>query len=167
MLPKQIGMVPQKYVTNSRFFKPSVWSVESRWYSAIYPPPPLPPCEIWTKYLVGIRSNYFMSCENGGNSLQWRHTERDGVSNYLPHDCLLNRSFRSRSKTISKLHMTCLCAGNSPVTGEFPAQRPVTLKMFPFDDHIMLTNRRKWFSNSFHRSALVYRRQSHISIDSQ
>ena len=28
-------------------------------------------------------------------------------------------------------------AGNSPVTGEFPAQRPVTRKMFPFDDVIM------------------------------
>ena len=27
--------------------------------------------------------------------------------------------------------------GNSPVTGEFPAQRPVTRKKFPFDDVIM------------------------------
>ena len=26
------------------------------------------------------------------------------------------------------------CAGNSPVTGEFPYKRPVTRKMFPFDD---------------------------------
>ena len=29
------------------------------------------------------------------------------------------------------------CAGNSPKTGEFPAQRTVTRKMFPFDDFIM------------------------------
>ena len=35
---------------------------------------------------------------------------------------LLNRSFRCRSQKISKLRVTCLCAGNSPVTGEFPAQ---------------------------------------------
>ena len=38
------------------------------------------------------------------------------------HDCLLNRLFRRRSKKISKLRVTGLCAGNSPGTGEFPAQ---------------------------------------------
>ena len=56
-------------------------------------------------------------------SLQWRHNDRDGVSNHQPHDCLLNRLFRRRSKKTSKLRVTGLCAGNSPVTGEFPAQR--------------------------------------------
>ena len=45
-----------------------------------------------------------------------------GVPNYQPHDCLLNRLFRHRSKKTSKLHVTGLCAGNSPMTGEFPAQ---------------------------------------------
>ena len=55
-------------------------------------------------------------------SLQWRHTERNCVSNHQPHDCLLNRSFRRRSKKTWKLRVTGLCAGNSPVTGEFPAQ---------------------------------------------
>ena len=40
-----------------------------------------------------------------------------------PHDCLLNRWFRHRSKKTSKLHITGLCEGNSPVTSEFPAQR--------------------------------------------
>ena len=56
-------------------------------------------------------------------SLQWRHNERDGVSNHKPHDCLLNRLFRRRSKKTSKLRVTGLCEGNSPVTDEFPAQR--------------------------------------------
>ena len=55
--------------------------------------------------------------------LQWRHIECDGVSNHQPHDCLLNRLFRLRPKKTSKLCVTGLCAGNSPVTGEFPAQR--------------------------------------------
>ena len=55
-------------------------------------------------------------------SLRWRHNGRDGVSNHQPHDCLLNRLFRRRSKTTSKLRVTGLCAGNSPGTGEFPAQ---------------------------------------------
>ena len=55
-------------------------------------------------------------------SLQWRHDGRDRVSNHQPHDCLLSRLFRRRSKKTSKLRVTGLCAGNSPGTGEFPAQ---------------------------------------------
>ena len=55
-------------------------------------------------------------------SLQWRHNGRDGVSNHQPHHCLLNRLIRRRSKKTSKLRVTDLCAGNSQVTGEFPAQ---------------------------------------------
>ena len=38
------------------------------------------------------------------------------------YNCSLNRLFRQRSKKTSKLHVTGLCAGNSPVAGEFPAQ---------------------------------------------
>ena len=56
-------------------------------------------------------------------ALQWRHTGCDGVSNHQPHDWLLNRLFRRRSKKTSKLRVTGLCVVNSPVTGEFPAQR--------------------------------------------
>ena len=56
-------------------------------------------------------------------SLQRRHNEREVVSNHQPHDCLLNRSFRRRSKKTSKLRVTGLCEGNSPGTGEFLAQR--------------------------------------------
>ena len=54
--------------------------------------------------------------------LQWRHNGSDSVSNHQPHDCLLNRLFRRRSKKTPKLRVTGLCAGNSPGTGEFPAQ---------------------------------------------
>ena len=56
-------------------------------------------------------------------SLQWCHHVRDVISNHQPHDCLLNRLFRRRSKKTSKLHINGLCVGNSPVTGEFPTQR--------------------------------------------
>ena len=55
-------------------------------------------------------------------SLLWRHNGRGNVSNHQLHDCLLNRLFRLRSKNTSKLRVTGLCAGNSPETGEFPAQ---------------------------------------------
>ena len=57
-----------------------------------------------------------------GQSLRWRHNDHAGVSNHQPHGCLLNRLFRRKSKKISKLRVTGLCAGNSPGTGEFPAQ---------------------------------------------
>ena len=55
--------------------------------------------------------------------LQWPHNGRDGLSKHQLHDCLLSRLFRRRSKKISKLRVTGLCAGNSPMTDEFPAQR--------------------------------------------
>ena len=57
------------------------------------------------------------------STLQWRHHDRDGVSNHQPHDCLLNRLFRPTWKKTSKLHVTGLCEGNLPGTGEFPTQR--------------------------------------------
>ena len=56
-------------------------------------------------------------------SLQWRHNGYDCVSNHQPCNCLFNWFFRHRSKKTSKLRATGLCEGNSPVTGEFPAQR--------------------------------------------
>ena len=66
-------------------------------------------------------------------ALKWRHNGRDGVSNHQAHDCLLNSLFRRRSKKTSLafergIHRWPL---NSP------HKRPVTRKMFPFDDVIM------------------------------
>ena len=55
-------------------------------------------------------------------TLKWRHNGLDSVSNHQPHDCLPKRSFKRRSKKTWKLRVTGLCAGNSPETGEFPAQ---------------------------------------------
>ena len=83
-------------------------------------------------YFINVYQNHFLPgyllCQSQstldglGGDLQWRHNWRDGVSNYQPHNCLLNRLFRRRSKETSKLRVTSLCAGNSPMTGEFPAQ---------------------------------------------
>ena len=41
----------------------------------------------------------------------------DGVSNHQPYDCLQIKD------NISKVHVSGLCEGISPVTGEFPPQR--------------------------------------------
>ena len=55
-------------------------------------------------------------------ALQWRNNGLDGVSNHQHRHCLLSRLFGRWSKKASKLRITGHCAGNSPVTGEFPAQ---------------------------------------------
>ena len=72
------------------------------------------------------------------DALQWRHNDHDSVSNHQPHGCLLNRLFRRRSKKTSKLRVTGLCVGNSPGPVNSPHKGPVTRKMFPFDDVIMV-----------------------------
>ena len=78
-----------------------------------------PPAERLINYAWCRLVGKFKICRN---TLLWRHTGHDGVSNHQPHDCLPNRPFRRRSKKTLKLCVTGLCAGNSPVTGEFPAQ---------------------------------------------
>ena len=65
----------------------------------------------------------YVSFDTSKRALQWHHNEHDGVSTHQLHDCLLNCLFRRISKKTSKLRVTGLCAGNSPVTGEFPTQR--------------------------------------------
>ena len=70
-------------------------------------------------------------------TLQRRHNGHDSVSNHQPHDSLLNRLFRRRSKKKSKLRVTGLCAGIHRRPVNSPHKWPVTRKMFPFDDVIM------------------------------
>ena len=88
------------------------------------------------------------------SSLHWRHNDHDGVSNHQPHGCLLNRLFRRRSKKASKLRVTGLCVEFTG-TVEFPAQSPVTRKMFPFDDVIMIMASKWWSLNSFEEDRIL------------
>ena len=46
--------------------------------------------------------------------------------------------YSGAGKKTSKLRVTGLCEGNSPVTANSPHKWPVTRKMFPFDDVIMI-----------------------------
>ena len=50
-------------------------------------------------------------------TLQWRHNELDGISNYQHLNSLLNRLFRRRSQKTSKLHVT------GPLWGEINGDR--------------------------------------------
>ena len=65
-------------------------------------------------------------------SLQWRHNERDGVSNHLRPTISSGADQNKQSSAslafVGKIHR---CPVNSPHKG------PVTWKMFPFDDVIM------------------------------
>ena len=77
--------------------------------------------------MIGYRRS--SSCNGIGvvafiyKALQWRHNERDGVSNHRRLDCLLNRLFRRWSKKQWKLRIIGLCERNPPVIGGFPSQR--------------------------------------------
>ena len=72
---------------------------------------------LWTHKLPSIPHPYGREMEwfHDCLALPWRHYECDGISNHKPCDCLFSHLFRRRSKKISKLCVTGLCAGNSPV----------------------------------------------------
>ena len=99
----------------------------------------------WRQYgdlRAGIKVNlalavtiFFMIWSMTHTSLQWRDNERDGVSNHLRLDCLLNHLLRRRLNKTSKFRVTSLCEETPPV--DFPHTGQVTRKMFPFDDVIM------------------------------
>ena len=108
-------------------------------------------CHIWTNswksrngkpcywHLIYIIDTFALEArtllqQRTNGALQWRHNGHDDVSNHQPHGRLLNRLFRRRSKKTSKLRVTGLCVGISPG----PHKGPVTRKMFPFDDVIMV-----------------------------
>ena len=80
------------------------------------------PCR-WYDVTIMVAFTHHAACDFLFRPLRpWRHNERDGVSNHQPHDCILNLLFRHRSKKTWKRRVTGLCAWNSSVTGEFPAQ---------------------------------------------
>ena len=121
---------------------------------------------VWTetKYLCPIRmTGILISCSafgfivtsllnsswvvgEGEYQLQWRHNGCDGISNHQHRHCLLNRLFRRRSKTTSTLHVTGLCAGNSPVTGELAA------KMASYAENVSIWWRHHDWVFFFHKS---------------
>ena len=71
-------------------------------------------------------------------SLQWRHNKRDGISNHRRFHCLLNWWFMRRSKKTSKFRVTGFVRGIHRWPMDSPHKRPVTRKIFPFDDVIMI-----------------------------
>ena len=103
-------------VTDWNIYRCYIWHIFSklRHCSVLYRKRTLP----WPLFILGS----LLLMQVIFNPLRWRHNGGDSVSNHQPRECLLNRLIRCRSKKTSKLRVTGLCVGNSPGTGEFPAQ---------------------------------------------
>ena len=71
-----------------------------------------------------------------GSTLQWRNSERDGVSNQRRLDCSTVCSGADQRKHQNPAHHWPLW-GESTGDRWFPHKGPVTRKVFPFDDVIM------------------------------
>ena len=56
-------------------------------------------------------------------TLQWRHNGRDGVSNHQPHHYFSTVYWGAYRRKHQRSASLAFCAGNAPVTGEFPAQK--------------------------------------------
>ena len=94
-------------------------------------PPSLPICQCYyvALYSVKVWLIFYSTCSLRFLKCDW-HTWSGKiiggtfslVSNHQPVDCLFSRLFRRRSRTTSKPRVTGLCAVNSPVNVEFPAQ---------------------------------------------
>ena len=70
-------------------------------------------------------------------ALQWRHKERDGVSNHRRLHCLLDCWFDIRSKKTSSSVSLAFVWGIHRWLMNFLHKGPQTRKMLPFDDVIM------------------------------
>ena len=76
---------------------------------------------LYNKFITLCDIRWYCTLHNR-DTLLWRHDGRDGVSNHQPHEYLLNHLFRHRWQKTSKLRVTGLCEGNSPMAGKFLAQ---------------------------------------------
>ena len=110
---------------------------------------------------TSLKSHFFCPLSHPTNfqaTLRWRHNGCDSVSNHQPHDCLLNRLFRRRSKKTSKLRVTGLCVGNSPGTGEFLAQ------MASYAENVSIWWRHHEYENSLMRQVNNRSLLSYLSV---
>ena len=89
------------------------------------------------RYFRSFLLLYDLSPAGPANPLQWRHNERDGISNHQPHDCLLSRLFRRIAKKTSNPSSLAFVRGIHRWPVNFPHKGPATRKMFPFDDVIL------------------------------
>ena len=100
--------------------------------------------------------DHWMNEPSSKDTLRWRQNGRDSVSNHQPGHCLLSLLFERRSRKTSKLRVTGLCVGNSPGPVNSPHKGPVTRKMLPFDDVIMVKHNKGWTVCAITRICCAY-----------
>ena len=71
-------------------------------------------------------------------TIEWRQNERNCAWNHRRLYCLLRSLFRRRSKKISKLRVTGFVRRIHQWPVNSPPNGPVTRKMFPFDDVMII-----------------------------
>ena len=115
---------------------------------------------------------YYVSCQRISimidvlMTLRWRHNKRHGVSNHLCLDCLPNRLLRRRSKKTSKLRVAGFVRGIHRWSVDSSHKGPVTRKMFPFDDVIMMFKRGYKCTHGRYTSYISFRREKYIIFHS-
>ena len=147
-LPQPIMTVP------NLFWGRQIFIVLTQWITAL----PLLP----TSSLAHIRGyNQFnianSTKDTGGMSLQWRHNERDGVSNHQLHVTIVYWTVYSGADQRKHQSSASLAFVRGihlwPVYS--PHKGPVTPKMFPFDDVIMVYQCLMWIMASTEGSVYV------------
>ena len=76
-------------------------------------------------------------CQHDSLPQQWHHNGQDGISNHQLHNCLVKHLFRHWSKKHKSSMSLAFVRGIHPSPVNSPNKRPVTRKMFWFDDVIM------------------------------
>ena len=110
----------------------------------------LPLAYIWM--IVYSHKRYHIPCPHGWatsevfitivlETLQWRHNDPNSVSNHLQLDCLFSRLFRLTSKKHQSSISLAFVREIHRWPVDFLHKRPVTRKIFQYDDVIMKIGR--------------------------
>ena len=134
----------------------SSWCRYFRWYGTVWHVYEWQDI-LWPQGRINLLAYYTISLPSLGRFFRIASTLQDGLFlirtpgiitgtslgtrlclNHRRLDCLLNHLCRRRSRKTSKLPVTGLCEGNSPVTDELPRQRASNKENAPFDDVIIM-----------------------------
>ena len=93
---------------------------------------------VWYRSNSPLHDSDLLHPGNQTITLHWRHNDKRWRLK-SPASRLFTQSFiQAQIKETSKLRVTGLCVGNSPGPVNSPHKGPVTRKIFPFDDVIMI-----------------------------
>ena len=139
------GLVPRRQTTHWHYEvaenRELFWSqlCDPRWRRLLW-------CRLWQKRWH--HNNFRFRCilakqqhtRISGHELTllWRHNGSDSVSNNQPHHCLLNLFSDADQRKYQSSASLAFVRGIHWWPVNSPHKRPVTRKMFPFDDVIMI-----------------------------